>query len=296
LPSQIIESKSEIQPVSFKDKRLTYGPFQDVKANSFQEARVHYQNHSPFIGVRHLLKEIEISNWGNIAVTEYFTDITHDGAILEGTFSRYDFQRNPAAGQTAIPSLTTLLPHGAADVYYRDEIGNISTSHVNVMDDGYTKLELMPRFPLFGGWKVSFYTGYNLPLDYYLFVDAKDSSSYMLNITFSSNFPVAVIDEIDVRVVLPEGATDIEIHTPFSVSEPVMSDRHTYLDVAGRPVVTVSKKNLIILHNQFFQVTYRFSSFSMLQEPLLLIFAFFLLFLMQFFFSRFELSIAKKSV
>ena len=41
-------------------------------------------------------------------------------------------------------SFKTFLPAAAADVYYRDEIGNISTSNLRV-DEEYVELELRPR-------------------------------------------------------------------------------------------------------------------------------------------------------
>lgn len=39
---------------------------------------------------------------------------------------------------------TSLLPAAAADIYYRDEIGNISTSNAREEED-YVSLELRPR-------------------------------------------------------------------------------------------------------------------------------------------------------
>ena len=45
--------------------------------------------------------------------------------------TRYDFQKNPYGGSpSSIRSFRTILPASARDVYYRDEIGNISTSHL----------------------------------------------------------------------------------------------------------------------------------------------------------------------
>ena len=64
------------------------------------------------------------------------------GAALKGPFSRYDFQRN--SGPSAVKSYTTLLPAAAQDVYYRDEIGNISTSNARPEED-LVSLELRPR-------------------------------------------------------------------------------------------------------------------------------------------------------
>ena len=63
------------------------------------------------------------------------------GAKLKGSFSRYDFQRNPQSGPSAVKSYKTILPAAAKDVYYRDEIGNISTSHLRE-DEDYVELEL----------------------------------------------------------------------------------------------------------------------------------------------------------
>lgn len=65
-------------------------------------------------------------------------------------------------------SIQTILPAAAQDVYYRDEIGNISTSHLLVLDDS-VEMEIRPRFPLFGGWKTHYIIGYNLPSYEYLY-------------------------------------------------------------------------------------------------------------------------------
>ena len=72
-----------------------------------------------------------------------------------------------------------MLPAAARDIYYRDEIGNISTSHLREMDDS-VELELRPRFPLFGGWKTHYYIGYNVPSYQYLY----NSGSYHFSIIF----------------------------------------------------------------------------------------------------------------
>lgn len=44
------------------------------------------------------------------------------------------------------------------DVYYRDILGNITTSHVR-RQQGSTLVELEMRFPMLGGWKNEFYWG-----------------------------------------------------------------------------------------------------------------------------------------
>ena len=68
--------------------------------------------------------------------------------------------------------LQTILPAASRDVYYRDEIGNISTSAMRELDD-MVEVELRPRFPLFGGWKTKYTIGYNVPSYQYLFNSGK---------------------------------------------------------------------------------------------------------------------------
>ena len=118
--------------------------------------QVHYENNRPFLEITRLHRTLELSMWGNIAVEET-VDVRHVGAKLKGSFSRLDFQRENS-GVSAVKSFKTVLPASASGVYYRDDIGNISTSALRVLDDS-VEVELRPRFPLFGGWKVQFHKG-----------------------------------------------------------------------------------------------------------------------------------------
>ena len=42
---------------------------------------------------------------------------------------RYEYQRE-SSGVSSVKNFKTLLPASSKDVYYRDDIGNISTSHM----------------------------------------------------------------------------------------------------------------------------------------------------------------------
>lgn len=113
---------------------------------------------------------IEVSHWGNIAVEETL-EIVNTGAKLRGSFSRLDFDYG-VGQQVAVNSLKTVLPPSAKDIYYRDEIGNISTSTVkNLLDS--VEVTLVPRFPLMGGWKTRYTIGYNIPAYEFLYHSGK---------------------------------------------------------------------------------------------------------------------------
>lgn len=49
--------------------------------------QVHFENNSPFAVVEQLEREIEVSHWGNVYVTEHYK-MRNGGAKHKGTFSR----------------------------------------------------------------------------------------------------------------------------------------------------------------------------------------------------------------
>jgi len=232
---------------------------------------------------------IEVSHWGNIAVEEH-VHILHEGAKLKGSFSRYDFQRNPQSGPSSVKSYKTILPAAAKDVYYRDEIGNISTSHLRD-DEDYVELELRPRFPLFGGWQTRYYFGYNVPSYEYLY---HSGSKFQLRMRLVDHvFDDQLVEKLTVKIILPEGAKDISFWSPFKVKEEPQELKFTYLDTIGRPVVVVTAENLVEQHIQNFQVSYTFNSIMLLQEPLLVVAALYLFFLMVIIAVRLDFSITE---
>jgi oligosaccharyltransferase complex subunit alpha (ribophorin I) len=289
----VVEHSQQPQPVQQKDNTIAYGPYLDIEPYRTAPLSILYENPQPFLTITKMTREIEISHWGNVAVTED-VDMRHDGAKLQGSFSRFDYQRNPAKGGAAVRSVTHLLPPHAHEIYYRDEIGNISSSHVS-QGNNKIHLELIPRYPLFGGWKTRFYMGYDLPIQFYVANDAADSSKFMLNISFTPELDLDVVtDDLVLRVILPEGARNIETHLPFSVDAQSTERHYTYLDTHGRPVVVLHKKNVVGEHNSLFQVTYSFTRLSMLQEPFLLVIAYLAFFIFAMAYVRFELSITKE--
>jgi len=287
LASSSIESYTKLKPSSSNEATLTFGPYKDVQPFSSSKMDIHFENNQPFLTVNQMTRWLEVSHWGNVAVEESY-HMTHSGATLKGHFSRYDYQRSPV--HAAIKSFKTVLPASAKDVYYRDEIGNISTSNMNNQDDS-VELEIRPRFPLFGGWQTRYYMGYNVPTFEYLF---NRGDKYILNMRLVDHiFDDFVVDHLEVKVVLPEGARDIQVSSPFAVSQAPQELHKTYLDTTGRPVVVLKKNNVVDSHIQDFQVQYTFKKVLLLQEPFLCIAAFYILFITVIGIVRLDFSIAK---
>ncbi|XP_015240953.1 dolichyl-diphosphooligosaccharide--protein glycosyltransferase subunit 1 [Cyprinodon tularosa] len=289
LASKTVESYTKFGNPSKTDEIIEYGPFRDVAPFSEDAMKIHYENNTPFLTITSITRTIEVSHWGNIAVEETI-DLRHTGAILKGPFSRYDYQRQSDSGISSVKSFKTILPASAQDVYYRDEIGNISTSHLQILDDS-VEVEVRPRFPLFGGWKTHYIIGYNLPSYEYLYTLG---DQYALKMRLIDHvYDDQVIDYMTVKIILPEGAKNIHVDTPYKIDRMPNQLHYTYLDTFGRPVLVATKNNLVEQHIQDFVVHYTFNKILMLQEPLLVVGAFYILFFTVIIYVRLDFAITK---
>lgn len=165
----------------------------------------HYEYGSPILTVTQLKREVEISHWAaNLAVTEDYA-LTHNGAKLIHDFSRNQYQLAPHILErtNVLSSLIFTLPQHAKNVYYRDEVGNVSTSHFRT-ETKNSILEIKPRFPLFGGWKTTWNIGYDVTLKDYL---RYFKGEYILKVQFIENAQDMAFDNVQLKVILPEGAT-----------------------------------------------------------------------------------------
>ncbi|KAM6981195.1 dolichyl-diphosphooligosaccharide--protein glycosyltransferase subunit 1 [Aplochiton taeniatus] len=289
LASKTIESYTKLGNPSKNEEVIEYGPFRDIGPFSEDTMKVHYENNSPFITISSITRIIEVSHWGNIAVEETI-DLRHTGAYLKGPFSRYDYQRQSDSGISSVKSFKTILPASAQDVYYRDEIGNISTSHLQVLEDS-VEVEVRPRFPLFGGWKTHYIIGYNLPSYEYLYTLG---DQYALKMRLVDHvYDDQVIDSLTVKLILPEGARNIHVDTPYPIDRIPDQLHFTYLDTFGRPVLVATKTNLVEQHIQDVVVHYTFNKILMLQEPLLVVGAFYILFFTVIIYVRLDFAITK---
>ncbi|XP_027719628.1 dolichyl-diphosphooligosaccharide--protein glycosyltransferase subunit 1 [Vombatus ursinus] len=289
LASRNVESYTKLGNPTRSEDVLDYGPFKDIPPFSQDSFKVHYENNSPFLTITSMTRVIEVSHWGNIAVEET-VDLKHTGAVLKGPFSRYDYQRQADSGISSIRSFKTILPAAAQDVYYRDEIGNVSTSHLLILDDS-VEMEIRPRFPLFGGWKTHYIIGYNLPSYEYLY---NLGDQYALKMRFVDHvFDEQVTDSLTVKIILPEGAKNIQVDSPYEISRAPDELHYTYLDTFGRTVIVAHKNNLVEQHIQDIVVHYTFNKILMLQEPLLVVAAFYILFFTVIIYVRLDFSITK---
>ena len=72
-------------------------------------------------------------------------------------------------------------------------------------------LELRPRYPVLGGWNYSYTIGFDTPLEDSVSYDAKNGI-YIVGIPVMTLIPGAVVDDAEVMIILPEGATYVRCY------------------------------------------------------------------------------------
>ena len=105
------------------------------------------------------------------------------------------------------------LPPNVRDPYFVDIVGNVSTSKFrpasatkSLRGPKFSVLEIKPRYPLLGGWNYTFTLGWDAPLEDSVKYDKK-TGKYVAGIPFFTHIPGSVVDDAEVKVILPEGAT-----------------------------------------------------------------------------------------
>jgi len=136
---------------------------------------------------------------------------------LKGHFSRLEHQTQAfykRAAPHVLPALTLHLPSGIRNTYYYDTIGNVSTSRLRVAPSvpknkqgtQFSVLEFKPRYPILGGWNYSFTLGWDSPLADSASYD-KSTGRYIVEVPIMTPILGAVVDNEELTVILPEGAT-----------------------------------------------------------------------------------------
>ncbi|WRT64738.1 uncharacterized protein IL334_001672 [Kwoniella shivajii] len=276
---------------------ITLGPFHSLPptliSNGGSQKKVeqhpfsvHYETKDPVIGIRTLKRAAEVSHWGANLNIQDEIDLVNEGPKLKGHFSRLAHQQSKFHAHVPAQILTELtlkLPPTSHSTYYYDTIGNVSTSHFRQGSTPATKkqpkgvktsprivdgtLELKPRYPLLGGWNYSFTIGWDTPLGDVLKTDEKDGKR-ILAVPFITALKDVVVDQAELLVILPEGASDVQVYTPFPVDSIEHSIHKTYLDTTGRYAITLKKTKLTENHAQNVYVTYHYPLSAQFQKPI----------------------------
>lgn len=280
-PSPNIVSLSPASSGSKSGANILFGPYTDVvpyKAGSVEQGSVHFQSDLPQVTAVTLDRVAEVSHWGDALSIEDRILLRNTGPALKGHFSRIEHQmssfykKGAGAPSNALTSLKLLLPAGARDPYFIDQIGNVSTSRFRAAPPSpgladqlalgagvighMSLLDLTPRFPLLGGWNYTFSVGFNVPLSAGGWLKNIAAREYIVAVPFFTPMKDVAVDEVRTTIVLPELSTNVRVELPFAVDSSQHGLTHTYLDTHGRPTVTLAKRNCSHQHGRLIYVRY----------------------------------------
>ncbi|KAK1236568.1 dolichyl-diphosphooligosaccharide--protein glycosyltransferase subunit 1 [Marasmius sp. AFHP31] len=285
-PENVGEFTTE-NPVSKSGATVTYGPYNNVPESSSldfvskhqQPVSINYAYDFPVIEVTKMSRTAEVSHWGDNLNIQDDIVLHNAGPKLKGHFSRFMFQTQAYFNRPAphiLPALTVHLPAGIRNTYYYDLNGNVSTSRLRTAPSTprlgskaptqHSVLELKPRFPLMGGWNYSYTLGWDAPLSDSASYDAI-SGTYTVEIPTMTEIAGSVVDDAEVKIILPEGATDVEYALPFPAISSELITHITYLDTVGRPAIVLKYKNLTHKHIKPIFVSYKVPFAMHLRKP-----------------------------
>ena len=272
-------------------EKIIYSLTEEIPPFTTKKLYIHYLNNKPLMVFNYATKTYQVSHWGNIAVTEEY-QIENIGAKLIGEFGRIDYDEGYTGGKNAMKKIRATLPLRSWGLWYRDEIGNVSTSAARrEMND--VDLELTPRFPILGGWKSNYDIGYNLPTKFH--VKTNNKGNYMVNLTFGMPYTNMLARNYTVKIILPEGADNIKVKLPIETSYQVDYDKeYGCLDLFGRKSVIIKLNNMYDVYNTNIFITYDYQWLILFVKPLILIVYFIILFVVLIIYNRANISLSRK--
>ena len=236
--------------------QLTYGPFENVPAFAYEPVSVRYEFNKPVPHVSSLERDLEVSHWGgNLATEERYHSLSNRAAGLKDHFNRVAWAQSQYIGAAshAMRGLNIPLRAGAANAYFIDDIGNVSTSKFrpSANPKKIAMLELKPRFPLFGGWNYKFKIGWDRDMDSVVRRappgEGSSSDKYIMKVPFleGPKVPEGVsYGSVTLSVLLPEGAKLLSYDSPIPVRSS-QSLHRSFFDTIGRTRLTLRAENLV---------------------------------------------------
>jgi len=199
---------------------IQYGPLYDPYKE--EELRVHFELPVPLIYFPSVEKHFELSHLGSTSIMEQYT-LKNDAAQLKGEFNRlrYTALTNQNQGNHIFRRLHAQLPRKAHELYYRDVIGNVSTSGAT-RESSFVFFEIRPRFPVLGGWQTKWEQGYKLLNKFYIKYDTNDPDLYIFNNTFGYAFKSIRADNYKLSIMLPPTAQDIKVIISYTIGLPTL--------------------------------------------------------------------------
>lgn len=275
------------------ENRVMYGPYKNLKPYTSKIVKLRFETPKAMAKVTKLTRDVWVSHWGSSVSFEETYWVHNFGTKLKDSFSRLKYQMGQNKFNlniAALKELVMIMKPNARDAYYTDLVGNVSTSNFRTSDKG-TVFTVKPRFPVFGGWNYNFTIGWSQDLQD--FVKNVGNDEFLMRVPFVEGPRDIYYDEIDYTVILPEGATDINVLSLLGTTAG-HDIVYSYLDTIGRPAVHLQYNNIIDGHRRTeVYVKYKFTTISALRKVFMISTAFLGLFSTIIFLSNVNLNIVR---
>ena len=207
-------------------------------------------------------RTVSLSMWGNVKEENRFFAM-NQGATLDGEYSNIDFHAGDfATGKNALRWITTRLPADIWGLSIFDEVGNI-TKPVAYKEKGSIKLNLIPRFSLFGGWKANWFINYNQKSSKFLKESVTDSTLFVFSYPLPYMFDIVLSEEYVIKICLPEYSEVLHVNMNYDyVSSEVVRERglfelfgkncHQYTFINYLPDIFKKDFEIVFRYNRFY--------------------------------------------
>ena len=269
IPSaRVISANNLRNPNTMKSYQVVLGPYENIESFDTAPFNIRFKNNRGFLVANRCLLHYHVSHWGRIAVREEF-ELRNDAATLDGEWSRADYDRGTGmVDPTSHEDTWANLPADAENIRYKDLIGNITTSRLREPSYKYRAFQLIFRFPLLGGWRNHFWFTYDILLKHYIRSEGQ-RHELTLPVLPSLHYDLPIEHHV-VRIVLPEGATSIEVEPHRTIQFDSKTELEwTSLSFGGRPTVVLTRENVRSQapHVRNIVVRYSFSQERLLIMP-----------------------------
>jgi len=282
LPSKTVEDYTEVKPSKRDGGELSYGPYKASDASKDSAVTLIFENPEAMLLVESVVRDVTVSSWTDIEVEEHY-HIKNVGPAFKEGFNRVEYSRNPQAYITE--SFALELPKQAHSLFFKDVLGNITTSHTRFESTKVT-VQAVPRFPLVGGWQTHFTFGYKLPVSPFLRSNGKMSSEKTLVMDILPALQQVYVKNLTINTAVPEFSTEIKgavqstnaffkASDPFRTVKTLKGKKNHYFDLSGRPVHTMQISEVApeladVAELQYY-VTFVFHWKYYLKEPMMVV-------------------------
>ena len=240
-------------------------PFKNYKV------RFYFMMNKPFDVFLNTEREIYISMWGNVFENNRFYAM-NQAAEIDGEYSNIDFFAGDfQTGKNSLRWISTNLPGDLWGLSITDEVGNVTKPYAAKLGDAI-KLNLIPRFSLFGGWKSNWFVSYNQKLRKFIKRDTNDHSLYKLSYPIGYEFDLVLSEKFVLKVCLPEFAEVINIDTKFDYISKSVKREYGLFELFGQECHEYQFINVLpFIFDDNFEITFRYKNIYMYSKLFVLI-------------------------